>query len=348
MHITLLIPNLLWPATDDPARPDLSACPALETLLVRGRLCGSAPLGLEQSLCRLFGHDPDAACAPFRRLGEMATPDDKAAARWLCADPVHLHFRRNRLFLVDGRQLDILPEEVQQLLAALHAELPDIGFFDATSPECWYFQPADPALPPLFAPPLATLAGDCIDEVLPEVLDAPDWRRLLTAVQTVLHAHPVNRQREAAGRLTINSLWLWGDGALPARRESRFDGLWSTLPLARGLARAAGVPTHPLPSDAAHFLAHAAPGTEQLIVLDDLSAALRHEDGPAWRDALAALESRWFVPLKNALAAGQLQHVHLHVPGASATLDGTCSRADLWKFWRRHLRLPEPCFSQCS
>ena len=64
MHITLLIPDLPWPAADD------STTPALKTLLARGRLNRSAPLPLEHALCQWFGHAPDTACAAFRRLGE--------------------------------------------------------------------------------------------------------------------------------------------------------------------------------------------------------------------------------------------------------------------------------------
>lgn len=331
MHITLLIPDLPWPAADD------STTPALKTLLARGRLNRSAPLPLEHALCQWFGHAPDTACAAFRRLGETGLAAGSVASRWLCADPVHLHFYQNRLALVDGQQLNILPEEAQELVAALNVELADIGRFEIASPARWYFQPVGQALPPLSALPLSVVAGGDVDEEFSDILDAPDWRRQITAIQTVLHAHPLNRRREDAGRLTINSLWLWGDGRLPARRESRFDSLWSTHPLLCGLARAAGVPTHPVPSDAARLLAHAAPGTQALIMLEDLSMPPQYEDPQARHEALVELESKWFAPLKNALAAGQIRHFYLYAPGKMATLEGDCARTDLWKFWRRNL-----------
>ena len=163
-------------------------------------------------------------------------------------------------------------------------------------------------------------------------------RKLLNEIQTFLHANPVNQQRENAGLLPINSLWLWGAGRLPERIESDFDGVWSTDPLALGLARAAGVPTHPVPVDAATFFAHAAPDTQQLVILDDLQGPVQYEDGAAYRKAIAALEQRWFAPLQKALAAGQFKQLRIVATTAYATLNWESTRLDQWKFWQR----PQP------
>ena len=160
-------------------------------------------------------------------------------------------------------------------------------------------------------------------------------------MQTVLHAHAVNRQREDDGRLPINSLWLWGHGKLPPRREIGFDGVWSTLPLARGLARAAGVRTHPVPDDAERFFDHAAPDTEHLIVLEDLTGPVQYENGEAYRAAIESLEQRWFSPLRKALLAGKLNGLRIDATSVYATLNWECRRKDQWKFWRKPQPLAE-------
>ena len=139
--------------------------------------------------------------------------------------------------------------------------------------------------------------------------------------------------------MSINSLWLWGAGELPARRESEFDGAWSSNPLARGLALAAGIPAHPLPLDATTFLEHTSPDTQHLIVLEDLLASVQSENGEAYRHTLAGLEERWFAPLHKALTSGKIKRLCIEASTAYATLSWTSARIDQWKLWRRSLPL---------
>ena len=57
----------------------------------------------------------------------------------------------------------------------------------------------------------------------------------------VLHNHPWNARRAAAGRPPVNALWFWGAGVLPDHVTSRHSRLQSEDPLARALATAAGI-----------------------------------------------------------------------------------------------------------
>jgi len=167
--------------------------------------------------------------------------------------------------------------------------------------------------------------------------------KLLNEAQMVMHGHAVNAERQASGRPPINSLWLWGAGALPPRGDSTqdgassgmFDGVWSTQPLALGLARAAGIPTHVVPRDLDTLLAHAAPGTHHLVVLDELLGPVHYEDGDAYEAALNALETRWFAPLRKALARGRVTRLRLEASTAYALLAWDSGRADQWKLWQR-------------
>ena len=141
--------------------------------------------------------------------------------------------------------------------------------------------------------------------------------------------------------MPLNSLWFWGAGRLPARREAEFDGVWSTAPLAVGLGRAAGVPAHPFPVDATALLRHAAPDSRHLVLLEDLLGPARYENGEAYRHVLADLEERWFAPLRAALASGQLTHLRLAATTAYAALTWESRRHDQWRFWRRTQPLAE-------
>ncbi|MFT3850015.1 MAG: hypothetical protein QM739_15485 [Propionivibrio sp.] len=157
----------------------------------------------------------------------------------------------------------------------------------------------------------------------------------MNEIQTVLHAHPVNRRREEEGRLPINSLWLWGSGRLPARRETDFDGVWSTNTLAHGLARAAGTRAHPVPDSAARFLEHAAPDTAHLVVLEDLAGPVQFENGAAYRAAIELLDIRWFAPLRMALLKGRVKTLHIEASTVYAKLGWQCRRSEQWKFWKK-------------
>jgi len=340
MQLTLLVPELIWPEPDDRATQGGLDCPALETLLVRSRRTRRAPQSLEATLADAFGQPPGAPYAAFRRLGESdATADTAGAGGWLCSDPVHLRYHQEQLILADSGSFGITLDEAQALAGELNRHLSDVGCFHVASAERWYLQLADSSLADAVdTPPLSAVAGRRIDSQLPATAPARRLRTLQNEAQMVMHAHPLNAQREGAGRMPINGLWLWGGGTLPPRRTSDFDGVWSSNPLALGLARAAGVPTHRLPVDAATLFEHAAPDASQLIVLEDLLGPVLYENGEAYRSALAGLETRWFAPLRAALSSGAISRLRVEASTAYATLTWESTRREQWKLWRR----PQP------
>ncbi len=341
MQLTLLVPELIWPEPEDHDTLDALDTPGLSALLSRSHLLHRPPQSLEATLTDSFAHAEGAPYAAFRRLGESAQSGADDAC-WLCCDPVHLRFHQNLLILADSSSFGISLEEAQTLVTELNKHLADAGSFHVATAERWYLQLADTASVEDFdVPPLSAVAGRSIDRLLPETTRAKELRKLLNEAQMILHAHPVNQQRENEGRPTINSLWLWGAGTLPQRREIGFDGVWSTNPLALGLARAAGVPTHPVPVDAATLLEHAAQDTSHLIVLEDLLGPVQYENGTDYRKALSALEERWFAPLRTALASGAIRQLRIEASTAYAALAWKSRRIDQWKLWRRPQALVE-------
>jgi hypothetical protein len=136
----------------------------------------------------------------------------------------------------------------------------------------------------------------------------------------LLHSHPVNEAREAAGLPTINSVWFWGGGWLPASTSARWAAAWGDDPLLRGLALAAKIPCAPAPADAQQWLTIATDG-EHAVVLDHAS--------------VLDLEQAWFAPLLQALKQGQLATVSLLGANDADSLRLDLTAGDLWKFWRR-------------
>lgn len=340
MHITLFIPALLWPEPD--AAPN-TACPALERLMARSQLRRAPPQTMEDTLCALLGYPDRPPQGALRLRGESAAPDTSEITghRWLCADPAHLRFDDERLILADSSQLDITAAEAAELVAALNAETPEIGHFSAASKDRWYLR-AGPELPTgsLDAPSLSSVAGRHIGALLPDVLADRDWRRHLNTLQTVLHAHPINRQRAAEGRMTINSLWLWGDQAADAPDNdglgrSLWSALWSTDPLARGLALADGIGINAHTETAAPLLAAAPQRSRSLVVLSDLLTPTHYDDAERWQTTLAALDQHWFAPLEAGLKSGRVTRLEIVSTTAYGTLCWTSRRLDLWCFWKK-------------
>ena len=343
MQLTLLIPELIWPEPDDRDTLDALDCPALCALLARSRRRRCAPQSFEASLSDAFvppEGDQPAPYAALRRLGEAPPPADDASATWLACDPVHLRFHQEHLILAGMGHFGITLGEAQTLVATLNAELAEHGRFHAASAERWYLQLSEAALLDGFsAAPLSTVSGRRIEGLLAESTPARGMRRLFNDIQMTLHAHPLNRQRENDGQMTINSLWLWGGGTLPTPQDEAqakpFDALWSDDPLARGLARQAAITSAPPPADAAALLAEAPPGTRQLLVLDPLLGPVQYENSADYQQAMRHLEQCWFAPLKRALSTGKISRLRIDAPTAYATLGWECRRSDLWKFWRR-------------
>ena len=239
------------------------------------------------------------------------------------------------MLLADSARLEITLDEAHSLAHSLNAHLPDLGRFHVAATGRWYLRLAADTREALSGvPPLSAVSGRRIERMLPETHEAKDLRRLFNEIQMVLHAHVLNQQRESAGRMTINSLWLWGAGSLPDRVDNPFNGVWSNHPLARGLALAAGVPAHPVPPGAASLLEHAKPGPRQFVMLDDLLDPVLDENAAAYRTTVLELEKRWFAPLRAALSSGSIRHVHIAAPTAYGMLEWKTQRSDLWKLWR--------------
>jgi hypothetical protein len=338
-RLTLLVPELLWPDPEDHELLEAIDCPALAALFMRGRFSRRPAQTLEGLLMESFGYAKGTACGAFRRRGESGAPADEATTRWLAADPVHLSFDGECLILTDGGALDIAPEEAAALVDALNTYFTDLGVFHAACGERWYLRLADGgdhgALARLDAPPVSAVAGRRVERTLLKILEDREILRPFNEIQTFLHAHPVNRRREDGGKAPINSLWLWGGGSLPPPPAATdFDAVLSADALTLGLARTAGLPTRPLfeDADALPFAADEV-GARPLVVLDGLSGAIRRGDGADYRRILAALEKRWFAPVRRALTTGVVRSLRLVAPTAYGTLTWDAGRGAACPSW---------------
>ncbi|MFU2488833.1 hypothetical protein [Thauera sp. WH-1] len=327
MQIQLLIPGLLWPAATLLGPASGLALDGLATLLGRGRRQVSPFEPYDRQLARLFGLPGDSVpMATLRRLGEADAPPHDPGRHWLCADPVNLSFSREHLLLQAFPDDELEDEESAELVAALNEVFADLGRFEACTPTRWYLRLHQPSAVTLY--PLDDVTGRPIKHFLPEGEDARLWQRTMNEAQIVLHNHARSRAREEAGRRPVNSVWLWGAGALEQPLRAPARQVQATDPVSIGLARAAGLPVGA--PDAAAALAQ-----DTLVVLDSQRKPAQQLDLQAWRGGLEALERDWFAPLAAAFQHGRLDTLRLTAPGDRGTLQLELSRSARWKFWRK-------------
>ncbi|TDJ21187.1 MAG: hypothetical protein E2O65_00530 [Gammaproteobacteria bacterium] len=340
-HVTLVVPGLLGPpmanGPGDVATARLLteglSLPALERFFSRATATASncPEQGLAGLLFDCFGvarEGPDWPVAAITRRLDGAGGD---GGWWLRADPVHLRVDMGELALLAGEGLRISMAEAQALAAELNGQLGDpIIRFAALAEKRWYVHLEHG--PRLVTQPPWEVSGSRIGEHLPHGDDAGHWRARINDVQMILHASPVNRERERRGEPAINSLWLWGGGRTPRVPAGRWQGVWSDHTLVAGLAGLAQAASEPLPEDARSWLAGAQLAGNHLLVWSAAYVPVRCSDIDAWRGFVAAVEERWMAPLLDALKSGRVQSVSLRTGGSR---DFRLRRGQLGFWWRR-------------
>ncbi|HEX9396830.1 MAG TPA: hypothetical protein VF943_08855 [Burkholderiales bacterium] len=313
MHCELVVPGLL--AAKTPGR-----FPSIELLLARSRRRNETALPFESWLLRSFQSTSENI--PAGALTVLAAGREPGAASWVRADPVHLRVMRDHLAVLPPEGLEISRKEADALCDALNRHFAGSFVIEAVEPRRWCAR---------LSKELAVGNAPALESAGREMAQPRDSGPLLTEIQMLLHAHPVNAAREARGEPVLNSLWLWGAGRA-AGGASPWNAVLSAEPLARGLARLAGARHAPLPAAAA-WLERAPEVGRVLVVLDALRAPAALEDFAAYGENLHALEATWFAPLLAALRSGRAGMLTVHVPDSAASFETV--RGDLRRFWRR-------------
>lgn len=249
---------------------------------------------------------------PVAALTRAFDADDARLSSWLRADPAYVRADLGGArLLASGDALQLDAAEAEALVAGLRPAFGDAGMpIDAPHPARWYLRlPREAKLSPMASP--ADALGEDLFDHLPEGPEGRRWRALLSEAQVLLHQHPVNAARVAAGKPPVNSLWFWGGGVLPDHVSTPHATVHSDEVTVRALAKAAQVSGVDLP---ARF-----EGQGGLFDLRPL------------RD-LAQVGEAWLEPAFAALHAGALASVVLDCEDGAMWHLVASQR---WRFWRR-------------
>ena len=330
MQLHLVVPGLLWPsrALHDTVF-DLEL-PALSRLFSRGAMTWRAPQALETMLCREFGiTEAELPFAPLRLMGESGLPNPGSDV-WLCADLAHLAIEQQRLILA-GDNLAVDADHMRAIApvaSTLFSErMPGSEFFAASEGRGYLRLPR---LPQIVTTPPSAVAGHTVESDLPRGPEAREWLRLGNEFSMGLTSLAVNDQRETLGLGSVNTMWFWGAGTLPARRLVPYDALFADDALGRGLANWAGISCLQVPSGSDSL-----PSCDRaLVIIDDLQKSAQELDATAWRAALSALERDWLAPICTKLGRGGIDKLRISALGAEGILDVVATSSHRLKFWR--------------
>jgi hypothetical protein len=309
-RLTLILSDLYLPdeAAGDIAIDSASAMPALEWLL-RFAVCARID-DWRSWLARELGRVDLAG--PVASAIARTMNIDASRGAWL-ATPVRLEARLDHVRMIGLARLDAA--EVADWCGefarhvgpsmALHAvnerSLLLTGI-DAHATTC------DPA----------RLIGTDVIHALPQGEGAQALRRIGAEIEMWLHASLLNDARERRKLPRVSTLWLWaGGGAVPpAPLESgpaEIFGGDAFLDVLRHGVRVAPTGFDALRSAAEHVIVELAPVS---------SAA---------DERLADLDSRWFAPLRVALATGALGSLDIVANDRRFQITARPG----WRFWRR-------------
>ncbi|MFA7665548.1 MAG: hypothetical protein WCY32_05450 [Burkholderiaceae bacterium] len=290
-----------------------------------------------------FGLDSDATVAACAALAadEGAVRGDGLLGDSLLVRPVHLHVGLDHLVLAVPQAADIDADEAAALADSANSLFAADGLaWRALSPHAWLLQATGPAGRPRLAA-LASLqcrsarlaAGRDIDTWQPVGEAAGAWRSLVNELQMLWFEHPVNEARAAAGRPTLNSLWLEGRPGTAHRRP--FDAAITADDAVAGLALSAGCEVSALPVSASADdfirLVMIQENVESILVDPGWwrSAAMT-ADAEAWRDGWQQLDL-----LLERLQAAGMPVDEVVLTGERDRLAFALRPADRWAFWRK-------------
>lgn len=253
---------------------------------------------------------------PVAAVTRQRDAGDASIAAWLRADPAYVQPDINGArLLAYGDALALTQEEVAELLRPLRPLFGDAGLpIDAPTPSRWYLRLPREARLPAFTGPDEALGADLFEH-LPDGPEGRRWRALLSEAQVVLHNHPINARRAAAGKAPVNSLWFWGASVLPDHVTSPYTSIFSDDDALQAFATMAKSGAMPLPS-------------RWGMAGGDRAFDLRHV-----RD-LALLQSQWIEPMLRDLRSGELESATLDFADGARFFLRANQR---WRFWRRPL-----------
>ncbi len=171
----------------------------------------------ERAIADALGWQSDDGALPW--AARLAHQDgiEVGDGAWGLVTPVHARVGSDGVHLADPETLSLDAASSRAFFDVLRPHFEAAGFrFAWGAPLRWYA--SHPSLQGLATASLDRVVGRNVDGWLPRQAAARALRGLQNEAQMLLHDHPLNAAREAAGALPVNSFWLSGCGVVQAER----------------------------------------------------------------------------------------------------------------------------------
>lgn len=316
------LPAPEWPASKD--FPNL--CKLLDKADIRPVDLHDNQCSVEARILRCLGISfPETNDVPVAQLrASQLLPENENI--W-CLDPVHIQIELDEAILLANESLKLSEHEAKKIIADLNKHfVQDDIFIEYHSPHQWllkgHFE--------LATQTLSEVMLNDINKHRPEGSDQTRWQQLLSEIQMLLYAHPVNAEREQQGEFPVNSLWLWGGGQYKTI-ESHIDLVYADDTLVADVVTVTDTEHRALPiklhdKDLVN--------RQSLIILTDQLHAIKTKDVFYWFDCLQRFENNILAPLLGMLANGSIDSLIVHSDTIELTLDSRVLCRVSWKFWR--------------
>ena len=264
-------------------------------------------------------HPEQRHTSPQVSISKMLRHGLKApAARgyWFTLTPVHIHVARDHLVMTDPRRLQISESHARELFNIAQDICQERGHeLIFALPSMWFLR-AD-HWRELQTASLDAAAGHNMDIWMPDGEQARNWRKLQNEIQMAWHNHAANQERENAGLVQINSVWI-------------HDGSDQEHPVSPQIGTAA-VSTFLLELKNQSNTKQVAP----IIVIEDLLETALSSDWGSWLNVFERLEDQCFAPLWQALQNKELDHLNLGVSDHIQFAEFECKRPSFWQTFRK-------------
>ena len=186
-------------------------------------------------------------------------PDNPAPQAWIT--PCHWQIGMDQVVMLDPAHLQLSDPESRALLEAMQPYLQEDGL-DVRWHSALRWHATASVFDNMQAASLERVSGANVKPWITDGHMPASLRRLQSEMQMLLYNHPVNEARLAQGRLTVNSFWVHGAGALPQTQA-----------------------------------AQAAHKASPILVLDSLRGPALRGDLPAWQAAWREIDTTHLAPL---------------------------------------------------
>ncbi len=327
LDISLYVPGLFDTEidTDDAAA---SFMPSLELLLARGNRKAISGESYNTALAKQFAYNPvEDEDVSVAAIGRLIDDDKRPEAYWARADPVHLHADKTGLSLLDSSSFTLTQHDALALAACVQQSFSELGWeLEVPVPTRWYVKMK--SKPSIRTSEIHEVIGQDIQKHMPEGEDAATWHQLMNEIQMQLHSADINQLRLERGELPINSLWLWGSGALPELLERRWSRVYSDDTTTMGLSMLSNTPCLPLPVLAEDVFVESNTNAEVLVVMSEFQTTMLQREQR--RQQLELFENNWCRYLLEKLQTGKLRSLTLTTRLWEFKIDKT----SLMKFWK--------------